>query len=201
MNITMQNILDGFQIITGVTAIVALFYASRQQKIDANVNKSQFLLSLKDSFAQEKRYNIHVCLRDHNIITDWPALDDYLGMFEVCEVMIDNGTLSLEAFNSLYKYRLVNILNYNEIVMYKLLFEYSNWAGLYKLLKKVFPECKDDFIELENMAPEFIKRNMEMNRGYENNMFDRIIEDDKIKLMTKIDSIRNKMDKKSIGQR
>lgn len=57
-------------------------------------------MELRDKFQEDKRYKIHIALRDGEKIENWADLDDYLGLFEVCEIMIKNKSIELHDFKN-----------------------------------------------------------------------------------------------------
>jgi hypothetical protein len=48
-----------------------------------------------------------------------PKVEAYMGLFEHCKAMLDNGLIDWETFKSIYNYRISNILNNEAIVSAK----------------------------------------------------------------------------------
>jgi len=157
----MDKILEVAQIITGLTAIVAIVLSILQNRNSMRISKTDFLLTLKDAFLQNNRYEIHVQLREGKKIENWANLDDYLGLFEVCEIMIQENTLSENVFKKLYSYRLKNILGDDEVVFYKFIMESEDWTNLIKLYIRIFPNAKNvinEYISFADIVEQELKK-------------------------------------------
>lgn len=86
----LKDYVDIAQIITGLAAIIALIYTVCGFRKNNRISKSTFLLEIRDKFQEDKRFRIHNTLKKGDKIENWTDLDDYLGLFEVCEIMIRN---------------------------------------------------------------------------------------------------------------
>jgi len=135
-------IVDVATIVTGLSAICAIIVSIITIRKNTKTIKAQNLIYIRDLFTEEKRVEIHAAIRNENTIENWVAVDDYLGIFELCFVLIDDGNLNLDSFRSQYGYRLGNILFCDEIIYYKLLLEYEFWDNFYKLVGLVYPNIK-----------------------------------------------------------
>ena len=132
-------------IATCATAAVAWIQLRRINATDS----SRFLLELRDSFSEKRRWKIHCAIRNHDnefLKSNDASVDDYLGLFEICEVMIDKGTITVNDFKNFYFYRLEYILD-NSFILEKLLNEKASyWRNISKLFKR-FPELKEEYYE------------------------------------------------------
>ena len=151
-----------------IAMVVALIYTILEFRRSSKFSKTTFLLDLRDKFMESKRYNIHIALERKEDINNESDLNDYLGLFEVCEIMIENGALELTDFTKLYKYRLENILGNKKIVFNKLVNEYEYWKSLYNLLNRCFSDYKKEFRELTKMR--------EKKTGIDDDSFIKIID-------------------------
>ena len=69
-------------------------------------------LKLRDMFAEEKRWEIHVWLftgNEKEIASHQMELNDYLGLFEIAYKMLKNNTIDSEMFFTSYSYRISRI--------------------------------------------------------------------------------------------
>ncbi len=89
----------------------------------------------------------------------WAKVEDYMGLFEHCEVMIDDDLIDLKTFNAIFSYRLENLLDNETIVEAKLIEEGKSWQGFIRLLKKLEVESElnlEDFNYNINITNEFL---------------------------------------------
>ena len=154
--ITFKDCVDIAQIITGIAAVFALIISIASLCRSNKISKGTFLLELSDKFRDDKRRNIHDKLQENKKIMDEEEvdLDDYLGLFEVCEIMMKHNSIEQNDFKKLYEYRLQNFLCNEEEVYKKLVQEWDKWDILYELLKRCFDKHKKDFDDLKNFAKE-----------------------------------------------
>jgi len=154
LEMSLERILS---IVSTIILIFALFVSISEFRKNNNISKSNFLLELREKFMIERRLRIYKALRNEEKIEDWTDLDDYLGLFEICEIMIKNKTIEFQNFEKLYKYRLRNILCNKEVVFYKLVEESDSWIDLYSLLDRSFPECSEEFNALKTLKNKDVK--------------------------------------------
>lgn len=64
----------------------------------------------------------------------YPALCDYIGLFEVAYMMIKEGQLSKKNFEASYKYRIQNLLQTNIVKEMILGYEKDYWKNFRKLV-------------------------------------------------------------------
>ncbi|MEI8203092.1 MAG: hypothetical protein WCH34_08785 [Bacteroidota bacterium] len=146
----MENFVKIAEIVTGFAAFIALFLTFFQFRKTDKSSKGKFLLDLRELFSNDRRYQIHLKLRNGERVNNWSDIDDYMGLFEICEIMIKNGTISFEEFDCLYRYRIINIVNNKTIVFFKLDLESKSWKNFYCLLSRLFPEAKLEIANLKN---------------------------------------------------
>jgi len=70
-------------------------------------------------------------------IEDWAKLEDYMGLFEHCEIMLRRGLLDGETFSLIFSYRLHNIVANRIIVDAKLRRERESWQAFLRLLERL----------------------------------------------------------------
>lgn len=123
----------------------ALLYSARQLRISSRVSQAQFWLDLREMFA-DKHHEIHLQLRNAKWSNDdahfpaeedWARLEAYMGLFEHCEKMLEQGLLDAPTFESIYGYRLQRIVENPLIVREKLVGRRWGWGDLIRLLERV----------------------------------------------------------------
>ncbi|MCL2413918.1 MAG: hypothetical protein FWC94_01520 [Bacteroidales bacterium] len=154
LEISLERILS---IMSTLVLTGALIMSIRGFQKSNNISKSTFLLELREKFGTERRHKVHKTLKSGEIVEDWVDLDDYLRLFEVCEMMIKNRTIEFQDFEKLYKYRLGNILHDKKVVFCKLVEEADSWDDLYGLLNRCFPDCQQEFNDLKNLKSKDVK--------------------------------------------
>ncbi|MCB9230094.1 MAG: hypothetical protein H6581_00400 [Bacteroidia bacterium] len=131
---------------SGIGALAALIISILQLKKNSMINEANFWLSLREIFNTEDRVKVHQGFRNaqwrHNAPQnneEWILIEDYLGLFEVCQKLLEKKVISQEMFKNLYEYRIYNFLNNREAAIRKLVCEYYDWAILYQLLENLYP--------------------------------------------------------------
>lgn len=137
----------------------SLIYAGFQLSRSAKISQGQFMLELEKMI--ELHDEVHLKLRngdwsvpnagpDEDDLEAWAAVEDYMGLFEHCELLMRNGSLSPDDFKSLFGYRVLNLI-FNDVIMDAKLKsdEREDWElflGLIDRLKPLYPDT--DFPEL-----------------------------------------------------
>ena len=126
-------------------AIAALFYTGWQLRRTRLIEQGRFMLELERM--SEKHDPIHTRLRRSGdwhgsaggpkTLQEWVAVDDYMGFFEHCELLLKAGTLKTQAFKSLYGYRVENIAANPVLVRAKLIQEKEYWLEFLDLCKRL----------------------------------------------------------------
>lgn len=65
-------------------------------------------------------------------------INDYLGLFEICEYMIQRKIIDEKMFRGLYEYRLYNFKSNKALAINKLVLEHADWSKLYELLHRLY---------------------------------------------------------------
>lgn len=134
--------------IVAVVVSVSAYVHSRRS------SEATFWLRLRQLFSEEHKVVIHRKLRQGDPLSaeEWLGLDDYLGLFEVVECMLRARIIKLSTFRHLYKYRLSNVIQSDEVVKSKLIAEAADWKLLYSLLSRTFPEAKRAIRRIETQS-------------------------------------------------
>lgn len=132
-------------------AVGALVIAYKQLRRINATDSSRFLLELRDAFSKKHRWKVHCSIKANDnglkyLYNHTAELDDYLGLFEICEVMISKGTMTVRDFSIFYLYRLEYILENNYILNKLVTEKTSYWINFSKLFKR-FPELKEEYYE------------------------------------------------------
>ena len=117
-------------------AVIALAYTARSLRSSALTSRAQFWLEIEKMFAVHDA--VHVKLRPGGAWADevsgpeaadeWAAVEDYMGLFEHCELLLRQKLIDWETFSRLFSYRVSNILYHRDIVRAKLIEEGSSWG-------------------------------------------------------------------------
>lgn len=132
------------QIAATTISAFALLYAGRQVTLSTRVNRAQFWLELRKMFHEHK--DVHAKLRDGGEwaidgsgpanSAEWASLEAYMGLFEHCERMMEEGLLDIKTFKSIYEYRIHNIIHNPTIYQAKLVDERAYWKDFLALMKR-----------------------------------------------------------------
>lgn len=136
-----QNIATVIGIVVGC---VALVFTALQYKKSADIAAAQFWLTLEEMFA--KHDDVHILLRGGawstpesgpETVEEWAMLEDYMGLFEHCELLIAKGLIDEKTFQKIFRYRIENILENRLIARAKLVEEKSCWETFIDLVKRM----------------------------------------------------------------
>lgn len=132
-------------IVACFVAVAALFYTAYHVRKNAQTNRATFWLELEKMF--QAHDPVHLKLRPGGKWADgesgpttpeeWVALEDYMGLFEHCEIMMTSNLIDVSTFSDIFEYRLHNIVNNRSIVNAKLRQEAKDWKNFLKLLKRL----------------------------------------------------------------
>ncbi|MCZ2278338.1 MAG: hypothetical protein LC117_10460 [Bacteroidia bacterium] len=123
-----------------ITLVIGILSIQQSKRIE----QGKFLIELRNMFPMHNE--VHFKLRPMGewqtgkIPKDnetWAKIDAYLGLFELCEILIQNETLTETHFIDQYKYRLENILRNKQIRTEKLVNEKPYWKTLLQLKERM----------------------------------------------------------------
>lgn len=131
--------------ISAPTAVFALLFAGMQMRRTLAVERGRFMLELERMMATHDR--THLRLRPGGDWCDagagpetseeWAQVEDYMGLFEHCEILIRSGLLGSTMFDRMFGYRISNILNNSKIVHIKLVEEKEGWNDFLRLAQRL----------------------------------------------------------------
>ena len=126
-------------------AVFTLFYTAYQVHQHTLISRGQFWLELEKMFARHDE--VHLKLRPggtwHDNATgpktveEWVKVEDYMGLFEHCEIMLQKKLIDEKTFRKIFSYRLRNIVANKLIVQAKLIQEKDSWTDFINLLKRL----------------------------------------------------------------
>jgi hypothetical protein len=139
---------DVRNIVTIIGVIVAagsLAFTAINTELTRRTSRARFWLDLRDQFA--KYADVHFRLRsagdwagdkggpaNHE---EWARVEAYMGLFEHCEIMLDQGIIDESTFVEIYRYRLSNIVANTVIRREKLCERASGWKRFLALAKRM----------------------------------------------------------------
>ena len=128
-----------------VIAVVVLWYTARQVHQNTRISRGQFWLELEKMFSTHD--DVHLKLRPGgewssgnkgpSTAREWAAVEDYMGLFEHCELMLEKKLIDMETFKAIFSYRLHNIMANEIIVREKLVNHRDGWTRFIRLLQKL----------------------------------------------------------------
>jgi len=145
--ITTMELKDFADIVTIVGIILGigtLVYTAKQIRMSARISKGQFFLELEKMSSLYD--DVHLKLRggewseankgpsNHE---DWSKLEDYMGFFEYCEILIRDSLIDIDTFEKIFGYRIRNIISNEIIYNAKLIKERNEWILFISLLKRL----------------------------------------------------------------
>jgi hypothetical protein len=145
LGLNLQDWANASTILGVIVGGLALVYSAIQLRISSRVSQAQFWLDLREMFA-DKHQEIHLKLRNGLWSNDdarfpsepeWASLEAYMGLFEHCEKMLEQGLLDAPTFESIYGYRLERIVENPLIVREKLVGRRWGWRDFIHLLERV----------------------------------------------------------------
>jgi hypothetical protein len=121
-------------------------YAARSLELSRRTARAQFWLALRDQFGRHDE--VHRKLRPGGpwagaeasgprSADDWGAVEAYMGLFEHCEAMIEQGILDDRTFKRIYLYRVQNILANPIVVEEKLIKRRDGWQTFLQLVDRM----------------------------------------------------------------
>jgi hypothetical protein len=131
-------------IVGAIVAILVLGYTAQQVKANTRISRGQFWLELRKMFAEHD--GVHHKLRPGGAWhastthpqpgTEMAEVEAYMGLFEHCEIMLEDKLLDKKTFENIYAYRLNNIVNNERIKVDKLQDRAQYWAKFIALLDR-----------------------------------------------------------------
>lgn len=139
---SLSNIADWA---TAIVAFLGFVFAYFKLRKSNRISESSFLIKLRNSFSKHRK--VHRNLEEggkwhkdgaNKSIKkrEWVRVYAYIGLFELCNMMLDKGLIDMDIFSSQYRYRIENILN-NESIVQKIIDDKEYWKEFIQLTKKM----------------------------------------------------------------
>jgi len=142
-------------IVGAPVGVFALIYGVLQLRSSVRVNQGQFMLELEKMIATHDA--VHLKLRPGGAwatspvatappgnqgaapatVEEWAQVEDYMGFFEHCELLLRDRSLTTERFQRLFGYRVANILANGVIAEAKLVREREHWSLFLDLIRRL----------------------------------------------------------------
>jgi hypothetical protein len=179
MSVNLADIANIGTVISGVGTVVALLISIRALTENTKAEKGKNILEINSLLNDGKYYEISKIIRSELTVTHkWPEVDEYLGVFEICKILIKQGSLDLQIFKNQFGVKLSNIRYHPEIMYYKLIIEFRYWKSLYELMDMIldnpifmrfykFLEKMEDSKSIRIIECEDIKK-LQMSMGDDN---------------------------------
>jgi hypothetical protein len=144
---SLRRVKDVVTIIGVIIAAVSLVFTALNTRQTRLTDRASFWLDLRDQFA--KHNDVHRLLRPRGDWSgakggpakaeEWAQVEAYMGLFEHCEIMLDQGLIDEKTFKEIYEYRLRNIVANDTIRREKLCNPRlrTGWTRFLALLKRM----------------------------------------------------------------
>ena len=145
-----SEIKDIATIVGVLVAATSLAFAAINTRLTLRANRARFWLDLRDRFA--KHDVVHRRLRPGGAWTDgsgpatpeeWAEVEAYMGLFEHCEVMLQQRLIDQKTFRDIYAYRLSNLVANDAIRTEKLVRRAEGWQRFLALLRRMKVELRE----------------------------------------------------------
>jgi hypothetical protein len=142
---SLADLADLATVLGAPFAVVTLVFTTVALRSSAKTSRAQFWLELEKMFAAHDP--IHLKLRPGGVwasgesgpssTEDWAALEDYMGLFEHCELLLRQKLIDWETFARLFSYRVFNVIGHPGIVRAKLVDEMNAWELFIGLVQRI----------------------------------------------------------------
>lgn len=144
MDLTSADVANLAQAIGVPIAIAALFYSGWQLRRTRIIEQGRFMLELEQMSVRFDRVQTllrkggawHAGRGGPSTLDEWVEVEDYMGFFEHCELLLKTGTIEPIGFKALYGYRIENIACHPILVAEKLEKEREYWLTFLALCRR-----------------------------------------------------------------
>lgn len=138
--ISVKNGVDAIQITSLAAAILGVVLLAIEIYQSRKITEADFLADLNASFVTNEDYKKAYTLFENYDFKNLPDIDmenihisNYLTFFEIFQLLIDRGTLSIEMLNDLFGYRFFIAVHNPYVQKKKLVKSPENFVNLYRL--------------------------------------------------------------------
>ena len=146
--ISVKNGIDTVQIISLAVAVLGVVLLAVEIYQSRKITEADFLADLNASFVVNEDYKKAYTLFENYDFENLPDIDmenvhisNYLTFFEIFQLLIDRGTLSINMLNDLFGYRFFIAVHNPYVQRKKLVKSPENFVNLY-LLEKEWTEYR-----------------------------------------------------------
>lgn len=141
---TFAFIKDMATIVGVFGAAVGLIFTAINTWLTLQTNRARFWLDLRDRFI--KHDEVHRRLRPGGEWStrarpatrdEWAQVEAYMGLFEHCEIMLEQRLIDERTFKEIYAYRLSNLVANEIICREKLIERKAGWIRFLALLSRM----------------------------------------------------------------
>ena len=141
---TITYIKDITTILGFIVGAISLVFAALNSKRSSSTNRAKFWLELRTAFTSHNE--VHLNLRPGGKWHDnsgpsnpseYSQIESYMGLFEHCEIMLDQKLIDEPTFTEIYRYRLVNLVHNNWVKIEKLKNQSDGWVRFINLLNRM----------------------------------------------------------------
>ena len=130
--------------IVGVfSTLILLIFTVRQINSNAKISKAGFWLEIEKMFNKFDELNLQLRptgeWREKQSFSkeEWGLIEDYMGVFEHCELMMQDKVIDEDRFKKIFSYRIENLVSNESIVKHKLIEEKDSWTTFIELLTRI----------------------------------------------------------------
>lgn len=141
--------MDVGTVVASISASAAaggLIFNAYQRHRDSKIDRGTFWLELEKMFQRYDPLYMHLrfnggdwCCQDRvgpSSPEEIAQLCDYLGLFEHCNILLEQKIIDFQTFESIYKTRVIGLLS-NKIIRENELKDRKKWSTFYQLLNKL----------------------------------------------------------------
>ncbi len=134
---------DFIQVVSMLSAILGVVLLALEMYQSRKISEADFLSELNSSFVTNEDYKTAYILFENYDFENLPDIEmdnvqisNYLTFFEIFQLLIDRGTLTIEMLNDLFGYRFFIAVHNPYVQKRKLVKSPENFRNLYLLEKK-----------------------------------------------------------------
>ena len=138
--VSYRNGVDLIQVISLITAVLGVIMLGLEMYQSRKITEADFLAELNEAFVTNEDYKKAYTLFESYDFENLPDIDldnihisNYLTFFEIFQLLIDRGTLTIDMLNNLFGYRFFIAVHNPYVQKKKLVKSPENFVNLYKL--------------------------------------------------------------------
>jgi hypothetical protein len=146
---TLCELKDVATIVGVLVAAVSLAIGAYNTRLAVRTNRAKFWLDLRSAFARHDE--VHCKFRPGgrwsdnsgpSTVEEYCQVEAYMGLFEHCEIMLDQTLIDERTFTEIYRYRLFNLVGNDWVRVEKLCKHPDGWKRMLALLRRLDVDFK-----------------------------------------------------------